>query len=115
MEITPQPVVNGEQLACPLEQPLPVRSQRDTTRGPHEELAVELAFQAPDVAAQGLLRNEQARRGGREMELFRHRHEVAERADVELAADRRDVVIHAPPMLMQSRLVLDLWAACCDR
>jgi hypothetical protein len=49
------------------------------------------------------------------VQVLRHRHEVAEGADIELAANRRDVLIHAPPMLIQSPLVLDLQAAGCDR
>jgi hypothetical protein len=49
------------------------------------------------------------------VQVLRDRDEVAKRADVELAADRRDVVIHAVRMLIPRRQVLDAAARLSDR
>ena len=107
--------MHGEQLTRAFQQPFAVRCQRNSARGSHEQLAIELALQAADVAAERLLCNEQACRSGCEVQVLRDRDEVPKRANIELAADRRDVVIHAVRMLIHRRQVLDAAARLADR
>ena len=98
--LEPDPIVERDQLASRSEQPLAVRGERHAARGSREQRAPDPPLQLPDVPAQGLLRNEQPRCGGCEVQVLGDRDEIPEQPDVEFAADRRDVLIHAAWMLM---------------
>ena len=107
-ELPQRGVVQGEKLAGANEKALARRRQRDATRRPCEELRPELALESSDVAAQGLLGDEEPRRRAREMELLRGRDEIPQRPQVELMADRCMFVIHAIGRLIAHVKVLDL-------
>ena len=109
--LEPEPIVERDQLARRSEQPLAVRGERHATRGSREQRPPDPPLQLPDVPAEGLLRNEQPRCGGCEVQVLGDRDEVPEQPDVEFAADRRSVLIHAARMLMPRRQVLDASAS----
>ena len=113
-ELPPRGVVQSEELAGANEQALARRRQRDAPRRPDEELRPELALESTDVAAQGLLGDEEPRRSAREVELLRRRDEVAQRPQVELTSDRRRFVIHAIGRLIPRVKVLDLGPRRCE-
>ena len=105
--LEPDPIVERDQLARGPEQPLAVRGERHPARGSREQGPPDPPLQLPDVPAEGLLRNEQPRCGGCEVQVLGDRDEIPEQPDVEFAADRRGVLIHAAWMLMPRRQVLD--------
>ena len=100
-----------DQLASRSEQPFAVRGERHAARGSREQRAPDPLLQLPDVPAQGLLRNEEPGCRGCEVQVLGDRDEIPEQPDVELAADRRDVLIHAARMLMPGCQVLDAAAS----
>ena len=105
--LEPDPIVERDQLARRPEQPLAVRGKRHAARGSREQRAPDPPLQLPDVPAEGLLGNEQPRCRGREVQVLGDRDEIPEQPDVEFAADRRSVLIHAAWMLMPGCQVLD--------
>ena len=113
-ELPQRCIVKGEELAGANEKALARGRQRDATRRPREELRPELALESGDVAAQGLLGDEEPRRRAREVELLRRRDEVSQRSQVELTSDRRRFVIHAMGTLIPRVKVLDLERRRCD-
>jgi hypothetical protein len=77
-------VVEGEQLAGAHQQPLAVGGERDPAGGAGEQAHAELAFEAGDVAAEGLLGHIQPGGGAGEVQLLGDGYEVAQQAQVEL-------------------------------
>ena len=110
VDLRPDRVVPGDEVAGQDEQPLPVRRQRHATGRPHEQRRPQSRLESLDLATQRLLGDEQACRGAREVELLGRRHEVAQGADLELVADRAAWSIHALLMVIAVSQVLDLRA-----
>ncbi len=106
--------MQSEKLARANQKAFARRRQCDATRRPNEELRRELALELSDVAAQGLLGDEEPCRRAREVELLRGRNEVPQRPQVELTSDRRMFVIHAPGRLILRVKVLDLGPPRCE-
>ena len=100
-------VVARNEVSGPDEQPFAIRRQGHPTGRPDEQGRAELRLEPLDLATERLLGDEQARRGAREVELLRRRHEVAQGADLELVADRPAGSIHALLMVIGPRQVLD--------
>ena len=113
--LEPDPIVERDQLASRSEQPLAVRGERHAARGSREQRAPDPPLQLPDIPAERLLRNEQPRCRGCEVQVLGGRDEIPEQPDVEFAADGRAVLIHAAWMLMPRRQVLDAARRVADR
>jgi hypothetical protein len=99
--------VERDELSGANQEPLALRGEGHPARRAHEQLGVEAPLKLPDVAADRLLGHEQARRRPREVQLLRNRHEVAERADVDLGITDRRSFIHAGRMLIRFERMLD--------
>ena len=107
VDVRPDRVVARNEVSGHYEQPLSIRRQRDPTGRSEEQRRAQSRLEPLDLATERLLGNEQARRGAGEVELLCRRHEVAERADLELVADRPAGSIHALLMVIRHRQVLD--------
>ena len=107
VDIRPDRIVPGDEVAGQDEQPLAIRRQGDPAGRPDEQRRPESRLESLDLAAERLLGHEQPCRGAREVELLSRRHEVAEGADLELVADRAAGGIHASLMVIPGRQVLD--------
>src|SRR4029078_7962025 len=101
------PGVDGEELARLEEQSLAVGGEGHPPRRPVEERCSELRLELPDVAADRLLGDEQPLGGAGEAQLVGDRHEVPQRADVEVGHLERTWGIHNEVMLIAVDQVLD--------
>ena len=102
------PVVDGDQVSRPDEEPFAVRRQGHPAGVPGEQPGAQLVLEAPDVAADRLLGDEQPGGRPREAQLLGDGDEVAQGSDVDVDVPDRSDRTHAIRMLVRPDRVLDV-------